>query len=95
MRMGDVASKCNFEIVKLTEQGTNLIDYLNDKQGLRLLGAFQVFATAIGAVSKDMDFTFLQELQDEYGDLIPDHKDDGQDVLKFFQRVSPVMNVNR
>ena len=91
---GSIAAKCDVEIVKMSDSGDNLIDFLSDKQGLKLMGAFQAFAQHVGAVSRDMDFSFLQELQDEFGDLVPNHRDDGDDVEKFFQRVSPVMTVH-
>ena len=32
-----------------------------------------------------------QELQDEFVDLVPNHRTDGDSVEKFFQRASPLM----
>jgi hypothetical protein len=34
-----------------------------------------------------------QELQDEFVDLVPNHRTDGDSVEKFFQRTSPLMTV--
>ena len=79
----------------MADENTNLIDYLSDKQGFKLLSHFQAFAQFVDASTVDMDFSFLQELQDEFKDLIPHHPSDGDDVEKFFQRTSPVMTIGR
>ena len=62
-----------------------MIGFLADKQGPKLLVAFQLFAVAVGAAEDMDDFTFLQKLQDEFHDLIPNHKRDGEDVEKYFR----------
>ena len=86
--IGEVAAESvRLDISIASEEGINLIDFLADKQGPKLLGAFQLFAVAVGA-AEDLDFTFLQELQDEFHDLVPNHDRDGEDVEKYFRRVS-------
>ena len=84
--VGEVAAESIIATIDATsEEGNNLIGFLADKQGPKLLTAFQLFAVAVGAAEDMDDFTFLQKLQDEFHDLIPNHKRDGEDVEKYFR----------
>ena len=85
--IGEVAAESvRLDISIASEEGINLIDFLADKQGPKLLGAFQLFAVAVGAAEDMDDFTFLQKLQDEFHDLVPNHERDGEDVEKYFRK---------
>lgn len=81
--------------IDLVEDNSTLAEFLGDKKGLQVLAGLQSFALHIGGAKKDLDFSYLQLLQDRGGDLVPDHSTDGDDVTKYFQRNSPVMNKHR
>ena len=86
--VGEVAAESIVADIDIAiEEGNNLIEFLADKQGPKLLRAFQLFAVAVGAAEDLYDFTFLRELQDEFHDLVPH----GEDVEKYLQlRIQPV-----
>ena len=80
--VGEVAAESVIADIEIaSEEGINLLEFFANKQGPKLLGAFQLFAVAVGA-AEDLDFTFLQELQDEFHDLVPH----GEDVEKYFRK---------
>ena len=61
-------------------------DFFGDMQALKLMSSFQAFVRHFGGASEDTEFEYLQTLQDEYHDLVPKHRTDGEDILKYFQR---------
>ena len=84
-RVGELAAKCRVTIERLGDTHSNLISFLNDKQGPIVLSEYQHFAIAVNA-AVDCDFDYLQAQQDTYGDLVPDHPVDDCSVSKFFER---------
>ena len=85
-----LARQCDITIVNPSDQDTTIAQSFG-KKGLQLLAGLQSFALHIGGAKEDMDFSYLQMLQDDGHDLVPDHPKDGEDVEKYFRRTSEVM----
>ena len=66
--------------------GSTLPEFFGEMQALKLMSSFQAFVRHIGGASEDTDFEYLQMLQIRYHDLVPKHKTDGEDILKYFRR---------
>lgn len=88
--IANLARQCTIETFNPSDHGTTIVECFG-KKGLQLLSGLQSFAIHIGGAKEDMDFDFLQQLQDERHDLVPDHPKDGEDIKKYFQRTSEVM----
>jgi hypothetical protein len=92
MPTATLARQCEVTIASLHESNDTVAEFFGPKKGLQLLAGLQSFAMHVGGAKKDLDFGYLQLLQDTDHDLVPDHRKDGEDVDKYFRRASPVMN---
>ena len=96
MKTSELAKQCEVDIGCLDSgnhpstlprfDGSSLPDFFGDMQALKLMSSFQAFVRHFGGASEDTEFEYLQTLQDEYHDLVPRHRKDGEDILKYFQR---------
>ena len=96
MQTSELAKQCEVDIGCLDSgnqpstlprfDGSSLPDFFGDMQALKLMSSFQAFVRHFGGASEDTEFEYLQTLQDEYHDLVPKHRTDGEDILKYFQR---------
>ena len=88
MQTSELAKQCEVDMYNGICPGGcgSLPDFFGDKQALKLMSSFQAFVRHFGGASEDTEFEYLQTLQDEYHDLVPKHRTDGEDILKYFQR---------
>ena len=88
MQTSELAKQCEVDMYNGICPGGcgSLPDFFGDKQALKLMSSFQAFVLHFGGASEDTEFEYLQTLQDEYHDLVPKHRTDGEDILKYFQR---------
>ena len=85
-----LARQCDVNMFNLSDQDNTIAEYFG-KKGLQLLSGLQSFAIHIGGAKEDMDFSYLQMLQNASHDLVPSHSKDGEDIKKYFQRTSKMM----
>ena len=88
MQTSELAKQCEVDIgcLESSNHGSTLPEFFGDMQALKLMASFQAFVRHIGGASEDTDFEYLQMLQVRYHDLVPKHKTDGEDILKYFRR---------
>ena len=87
-----LARQCDVQMFDLSDTDDTIAEYFG-KKGLQLLSGLQSYALHIGGAKEDMDFSYLQLLQDASHDLVPNHSKDGEDIKKYFQCTSEVMTL--